>query len=170
MKKLNLLFCALICSLFVSGCSWFGGDDEEGEIKPAELVKFSQEATIKKQWSINIGASNKDFWNSLRPAASQELVFASDHEGSVTAIDIATGKRRWNIELDTSVSGGVGYGAGLVLLGTIEGHRTDGGGKLCCSRTAHPSFGGNTVYESFETRLARFVIAATLLPALLGGQ
>jgi outer membrane protein assembly factor BamB len=121
MKKLNLLFCALICSLFVSGCSWFGGDDEEGEIKPAELVKFSQEATIKKQWSINIGASNKDFWNSLRPAASQELVFASDHEGSVTAIDIATGKRRWNIELDTSVSGGVGYGAGLVLLGTIEG-------------------------------------------------
>ena len=121
MKKLNLLFCALICSLLISGCSWFGGDDEEGEIKPVELVKFSQEATIKKQWSVNIGASNKDFWSSLRPAASQERVFAADHQGKVTAIDIATGKIRWSTELDVLVSGGVGYGAGLVLLGTIEG-------------------------------------------------
>ena len=121
MKKLNLLFCTLVCALLVSGCSWFGGDDEEGEIKPAELVKFSQEAEIKKQWSVNIGASNKDFWKSLRPAASAELVFAADHEGKVTAIDIASGKSRWSTELDQLVSGGVGYGAGLVMVGTIEG-------------------------------------------------
>jgi len=121
MKKLNLLLCTSICALLVSGCSWFGGDDEEGEIQPAELVKFSQEATIKKQWSVNIGASNKDFWNSLRPAASAELVFAADHKGKITAIDIATGKSRWSTELDVLISGGVGYGAELVMVGTIEG-------------------------------------------------
>ena len=43
MKKLNLLLCALL----ISGCSWFGGDDED-EIKPAELVKFEQQVKIKK--------------------------------------------------------------------------------------------------------------------------
>ena len=121
MKKLNLLLCTLACTLLLSGCSWFGGDDEESEIQPAELVKFNQEATIKKQWSVNIGADNRDFWNSLRPAASTELVFAADHEGRVTAIDIVTGKPRWSTELEQLVSGGVGYGSGLVMVGTIEG-------------------------------------------------
>ena len=121
MKKLNLLLCTLACALSLSGCSWFGGDDEEGEIKPAELVKFEQEATIKKQWSANIGADNRDFWKSLRPAASTDLVFAADHQGKVTAIELATGKPRWSTELEQPVSGGVGYGSGLVMLGTIEG-------------------------------------------------
>ena len=117
MKKLNLLLCAFL----LSGCSWFGGDDEEGEIRPAELVDFTEQASLKKQWSVNIGASNKEFWNSLRPAASEELVFAADHRGKLTAIDIATGKRRWSTELEQLVSGGVGYGNGLVMVGTIEG-------------------------------------------------
>ncbi len=121
MKKLNLLLSTLACTLLLSGCSWFGGDDDEAEIQPAELVEFEQEATITKQWSANIGADNKDFWNSLRPAASTELVFAADHEGKITAIDLATGERRWSTELEQLVSGGVGYGSGLVMVGTIEG-------------------------------------------------
>jgi outer membrane protein assembly factor BamB len=121
MKKLNLLLCTSICALLVSGCSWFGGDDEEGEIQPAKLVKFDQEVSLKKQWSVNIGASNKDFWNSLKPAASDELVFAADYEGKITAIDVASGKVRWTMELDVLISGGVGFGAGLVMVGTIEG-------------------------------------------------
>lgn len=121
MKKLNLLLSTLACTLLLSGCSWFGGDDDEAEIQPAELVEFDQEATITKQWSANIGADNKDFWNSLRPAASTELVFAADHEGKITAIDLATGERRWSTELEQLVSGGVGYGSGLVMVGTIEG-------------------------------------------------
>ena len=87
MKKLNLLLSAVFCSLLVSGCSWFGGDDEDAEIKPAELVAFDQELTLKKQWSVNIGSGNKDFWNSLRPVASNELVFAANHEGVISAID-----------------------------------------------------------------------------------
>lgn len=116
MKKLNLL----LCGLLISGCSWFGGDDED-EIKPAELVKFEQQVKIKKQWSTKVGGGNKKFWSSLRPAASSDTVFAADHEGKVSAIDIATGKRLWSTELDVSISGGVGYAPGQVLVGSIEG-------------------------------------------------
>ncbi len=120
MKKLNLLLCSLVCALLVSGCSWFGGD-KEAEIQPAKLVKFDAEASILKQWSVNIGAANKDFWKSLQPAASSELVFAADHEGKVSAVEVATGKRRWSTQLQQPISGGVGFGSGLVMVGTIEG-------------------------------------------------
>ena len=116
MKKLNLLLCALL----ISGCSWFGGDDED-EIKPAELVKFEQQVKIKKQWSTKVGGGNKQFWNSLRPATNGDSIFAADHEGKISAIDVATGKRRWTAELDISLSGGVGYAADQVLVGSVEG-------------------------------------------------
>ena len=82
------------------------------EIKPAELVKFEQQVKIKKQWSTKVGGGNKKFWSSLRPAASSDTVFAADHEGKVSAIDIASGKRLWSTELDVSISGGVGYASG----------------------------------------------------------
>jgi len=116
MKKLNLVLCALL----ISGCSWFGGD-EEGEIKPAELVKFEQQVKIKKQWSAKVGGGNKKFWASLRPAANRDSVFVADHAGKVSAIDLATGKRRWSTELDAPLSGGVGYAAGQIMVGSIEG-------------------------------------------------
>ena len=116
MNKLNLLLCALL----ISGCSMFGGGDED-EIKPAELVKFDQQVKIKKQWSTKVGGGNKQFWNSLRPAANSDTVFAADHEGKISAIDVATGKRRWSTELDVPLSGGVGYSAGQVLVGSVEG-------------------------------------------------
>jgi len=116
MKKLSLLLAALL----ISGCSLFG-DDDAVELQPAELVKFQEEASLKKQWSVNIGSGNKKFWDSLQPSASDSTIFAADHEGTVTAIDLSSGKRRWSTDLDSPISGGVGYGAGLVMVGSIEG-------------------------------------------------
>ncbi|MDB4260785.1 outer membrane protein assembly factor BamB, partial [Porticoccaceae bacterium] len=86
-----------------------------------ELVKFEQQVKIKKQWSTKVGGGNKKFWTSLRPASNGETVFAADHEGKVSAIDVASGKRLWSTELDVAISGGVGYASGQVLVGSIEG-------------------------------------------------
>lgn len=117
MKYLNVLLCALL----VSGCSWFGGDDDESQIEPAELVDFDHEISIKRLWSTGIGSSVKGYRASLRPAASETMVFAADHEGQINALDLNSGKRKWKVELDKPVSGGVGYGFGLVMVGTLEG-------------------------------------------------
>lgn len=115
------LVVTLLSLLLISGCSWFGGDDDAAAITPAELVKFKQEISIEREWLAKIGSGNQDFRNSLRPTTDTKTVYAADHKGTVTALDISNGKKIWKAELDVQVSGGVGYGAGLVMVGTIEG-------------------------------------------------
>jgi outer membrane protein assembly factor BamB len=117
MKKLSLLLCVLL----ISGCSWFGGDDDDAAIEPAELVDFQEEVSIVRQWSVNVGSGAKNYLISLRPTANSDTVFAADYEGQITALDVGTGNVRWQAQLDVPVTGGVGYGAGLVMVGTVEG-------------------------------------------------
>ena len=117
MTHCRVILTALLGSVLLTGCSLFGGDD----LKPAELFKFDQKVILKELWSTKVASNNKKFWAKLQPTASQDSLFLADHGGTITALDAQTGKRRWTADLDAAVSGGVGYGAGLVLLGTIEG-------------------------------------------------
>ncbi len=119
--KHSSLVTTLLSSLLITGCSWLGGDDDDAAITPAELVKFKQEVAIKRQWSTSIGSANQDYRNSLRPTVNGDSIFTGDHEGTVTALNVSNGKKVWQVNLDVSVSGGVGYGAGMVMVGTIEG-------------------------------------------------
>lgn len=121
MKHLMRLTHALLCTLLLTGCSYFGGDEDDAAITPAELVKFESEVSVKRLWSTKVGSGNRDYWSSLRPVASSDTIFAGSHEGNVVAVDIATGKERWAIDLEVAISGGVGYAAGQVMVGTIEG-------------------------------------------------
>ncbi len=120
MMRLVFLFHVLVLLTSLSGCSWFG-DDDENEIQPAKLESFDEEVRIKRVWSKSVGGSGQKFWNSLRPSASNEIVFAANHDGRVTALSISDGSKRWSTDLEVGISGGVGYGGGLVMLGTIEG-------------------------------------------------
>ena len=104
----------------MAGCSWFGGDDDDAAIEPAELVKFDPEVKVKRQWSAKVGAGAREYFSSLRPAASAEAIFAAGFEGKVTALNVQTGKRIWSTELEAPLSGGVGYGANLVMVGTTD--------------------------------------------------
>lgn len=116
MKQCRLIITALLAVL-LAGCSLFGDD----ELKPAALFKFDEKIALQELWSTKVASKNKKFWAKLQPVASQDSLFLADHGGTVTALEAATGKRRWTTDLDAAISGGVGYGSGLVLLGTIEG-------------------------------------------------
>ena len=116
MKKLGLLMCVLA----LSGCSWFSGEDDIA-ITPAELVDFTAEVSIERIWSVSVGSGAKDYLISLRPAASRDTIFAADYSGQVTALELTSGKKLWEVNLDTMITGGVGYGSGMVMVGTVEG-------------------------------------------------
>ena len=113
-------FHLLVFAIVASGCSWFG-DDDENEIKPAELKSFAEEIRVKKIWSKSVGGSREKYWRSLQPSASDEMVFAASHDGRVSAMAISDGSRRWSTDLEVGISGGVGHGGGIVMIGTIEG-------------------------------------------------
>ncbi len=107
----------LVLALFAVGCS----STSKKELKPQALEKITAEVELKKEWSTSTGAGQGKLWNALTPAVDGDLVFVTDVKGRVSALDRFTGKTKWTRKLKLDVSGGVGAGSGMVLLGTLSG-------------------------------------------------
>ncbi|GGJ92401.1 outer membrane protein assembly factor BamB [Pseudomonas matsuisoli] len=114
MRFKNFALCAL--AALVVGCS-----SNTKELPPAELPKFQPEVQLDEQWSRSIGEGQGDTYNMLTPAVDGANIFASDIEGRVMSMDRTSGSVNWRKDLDVPVSGGVGVGYGLVLVGTLRG-------------------------------------------------
>lgn len=132
----------LLVALLLSGCGSlkFWGDDTETEStsqvgqdvaagkaaagdpdEPAELEKIDSQVELDRLWRVGIGKAQETFEAMLRPAFAEGSVYAAGREGRVVAVDAADGDRRWRTDLDVSLTGGVGAGGGLVLVGTLGG-------------------------------------------------
>lgn len=96
--------------------------------KPAELVSLKPTAAPKILWQANVGTADK---NVYFPAVVGNIVYAGGAAGQVTGFDATSGKTVARIEAGQRISGGVGAGGGLVLLGTPKGELLafDRGGK-----------------------------------------
>lgn len=103
--------------LTLCGCSMFGNDDIE---QPAELVDFQQEVRLERRWSVKVGDGQGKYYNQLTPAIDREFIFAASADGTVTAINRASGDVEWRQRSDDLISGAVGAGFGMVLYGTRE--------------------------------------------------
>jgi outer membrane protein assembly factor BamB len=132
------------CSFLLAGCSWFTwlpwvDAEEEDLTEPSELVKFKAEIKVDRLWKKGVGDGLGRKYLRLPPAVVADRVIAADGYGRVQAHDRFTGKRLWETTIgDTGVgffgslnfidrrdrsfvSGGVGVGEALVLLGTTDG-------------------------------------------------
>ena len=133
--------------MLLSGCAAFSwipgiGDDvdEEEKTEPAALVDFDAEVNVKRQWKTKVGKGLGNKYIRLQPLVVADRVVAADAYGVVAAFDRFSGDKIWQQQvgqverrasgldrfLDRSdpgfVSGGVGGGEGLVLLGTTRGN------------------------------------------------
>jgi outer membrane protein assembly factor BamB len=86
--------------------------------KPAELVPITATAVLKVLWQGSVNSAGR---NVYYPEASGNVVYAVGEEGGVIGFDLASGKTVASFEAGQRVSGGVGIGNGLVLLGTPKG-------------------------------------------------
>jgi outer membrane protein assembly factor BamB len=117
MISLRLLLPAALLAL--GGCStvegWFGKKDP---MRPAELVNFSEMAKFEVRWHADLGDSGA---NVLQPALTADAVYGASGDGVLTRIERATGKQVWRVDSGVTISGGVGAGEGMVLVGGDKG-------------------------------------------------
>jgi len=123
--------------LVMSGCSWFGGDDEPQEVKPNPLPRFNEEVRLEVLWNQKIGGGSGDRTIRIRPAITGGRVFAASADGKIKALTENTGRIIWEAEIKDfytkeevafgfskgldAIIGGVGAGGDLVVVGTGSG-------------------------------------------------
>lgn len=118
MKLIRISGLLLLASL--AGCStisgWFGGKKAVRE--PAKLTEIKQSATLLERWHQDIGGAGDSV---LLPAVTSDAVYAADAKGEIFRLDPATGREVWRADSDFTITGGVGAGDGLVLVGGEKG-------------------------------------------------
>src|SRR3990167_11484751 len=107
----------LALAVWAGGCS----RNSKKEFPPADLPDFEEEVVLQKEWSRSIGEGQGKTFNMLVPAVEGDSIYAADVEGLVMALDRTTGKVLWKEDLELPVSGAVGAGYGLVVVGTLKG-------------------------------------------------
>lgn len=108
----------------IAGSGRFGRglqQQQQKELPPAELTDFKEEVVLQKQWSRSIGDGQGKTYNMLVPAVEGNNIYAADVTGVVMSLDRMNGDVEWKKDLDLPVSGAVGLGYGLVMLGTLQG-------------------------------------------------
>lgn len=95
--------------------SWFGSTPKK---KAAELVQFQASATARVVWQSNVGSAER---GAFYPAVSGNTVYAAGASGQVAGLAANSGTSLGRFESGTALSGGVGAGSGLVLVGTGKG-------------------------------------------------
>ena len=117
----NRLSTALCLFLFIQGCSFFGGDEEEAFDVPAELVDFTPMLDVNRVWKTSIGKGHEGQDLMLRPDTDGETIYAASFDGNVMAINMKNGKRLWRENFDMAFTAGPTYRNGILVLGTNDG-------------------------------------------------
>lgn len=85
---------------------------------PMALSEIAAKADARVLWSAKVGdAGGYDF----TPAVDGGSVFAAAATGEIVRIDAASGKPAWRVNAGEPLTGGVGAGENLVLVGTAHG-------------------------------------------------
>ncbi len=112
---------ALLCgALWLGGCSTIGDwiNGKNNVAMPTKLVEFSQTAQFGVRWHAELGEAGAGV---LQPAVSKDSVFGVSGNGALSRLARSTGKLVWRVESGIRVSGGVGAGAGIVVVGGDKG-------------------------------------------------
>ena len=110
--------------LSTAGCStvsgWFDSNDDD-PTAPVALPDITETVNIKTLWSVGVGDGQGDGFYRLQPAISGDVIYAASADGEVVAVDRKRGKTLWEVDLNMSLSGGVGVYQDVLLLGSSEG-------------------------------------------------
>lgn len=115
---------AVLClAVALAGCGTIsrlrGGEPDPNA--PAPLAEIDDEVDLDRVWSRDFGAGPGETGVVLEPVLVGPALYTADVEGQVTAYQRENGRQRWRTDLDTTLTGGVGYGDGLVVVVSADG-------------------------------------------------
>jgi len=117
LRRAALIMLAVVA---VSGCSVFGGNDDE-ELEPTKLLKFEQTLKVNKIWSGKVGGGSESLRLALSPASDGNRIYTASYDGKVSAFKPENGDLVWQTELEIVLSAGPGVGDGLVAVAGSDG-------------------------------------------------
>ncbi|MDG2271159.1 MAG: outer membrane protein assembly factor BamB [Halioglobus sp.] len=124
MRLISRYLLVLVMLFSIAGCStvsgWFDSDDDD-PTAPMALADITETVDINELWSVSVGDGQGDGFYRLQPAIRGEVIYAASADGEVLAVNRARGKTLWEVDLEVSLSGGVGVYEDALLLGSSEG-------------------------------------------------
>ena len=108
---------ALLPLLLLAGCSSLFESAKPKTRDPNKLVEFKQSARLDVRWHQDAGSAGDSV---LQPAVTRDAIYAANAR-EVIRLDRVTGKQAWRVESGFAITGGVGAGEGLVLVGGAKG-------------------------------------------------
>lgn len=123
MRALQWLLSVLLV-LSVSACGTIGGwfeVDDDDPTAPVPLVDIEPTVNIKKRWSTGVGNGQGAGLYKLQPIIEGNIIYAAAADGEIKAVERDRGKTLWDTELETGLSGGVGFYDDALLLGSADG-------------------------------------------------
>lgn len=133
-KRFNKSLVALcVLTVGISACS--STDDENEELRVAELVELTEKFEPQVKWSATVGNGVDEYFSRIKPVVAYGKVFSASREGETFAFDEATGKEVWTVDLSdidnkrgffddkfsALISGGPVAGINKVFLGSENG-------------------------------------------------
>lgn len=116
MSVLGRAACAGVALLVLSAC---GGNSVA--VKPSPLVKLQSNAKLDKVWSKGVGKGDARAALVIRPAVVFDRTYAASANGTVTAMETATGKVLWKTNVGAKITAGPGADSRVVAVSAENG-------------------------------------------------
>lgn len=137
----KLLGLAIVAALVLPGCTtvrdWFRSDNAKATA-PTKLVDIDGARKVQKLWSESLGKGEGNLGFRQRPGFDGTTVFVVSDGGALRAIDVESGKERWERDLEAlsnsrgwrlwqsgvrqgGLQSSVGVGDGLVVVAGRSG-------------------------------------------------
>lgn len=113
MKKIAITIGLYLFLLLISGCAHHAPP-------MAALEEFPPVFPVQKNWSTQIGGIGKQYL-ALTPVVDNGRIYAAGYNGYLTAIDLQSGRKVWQINTGAPLTSGLAAGYGMVFIGSGNG-------------------------------------------------
>ena len=119
----NSIFCfyryfiLLVAVLFISACA-----DDDNVDQPVELVPFASNYYLDVTWHKSTGEGAEEQYLFLHPLILKKIAVTTSRDGVLNIIGLKTGDFEQDIELNATISAGIGGNEDVWLLATRDAH------------------------------------------------